>query len=147
MSKKNKKGIVYSTNPDFEYEYEDEEIEETLPPEKQKLRVELDRKKRKGKQVSLVTGFVGTEDDLKDLSKILKTKCGVGGSAKDGEIVIQGDHRKKIGDILTGLGYKCRVIWSQQISIKTRFIFDCIFQNLLRTNHLLCSITKPSFLT
>jgi len=110
MSKKNKKGIVYSTNPDFEYEYEDEEIEETLPPEKQKLRVELDRKKRKGKQVSLVTGFVGTEDDLKDLSKILKTKCGVGGSAKDGEIVIQGDHRKKIGDILTGLGYKCRVI-------------------------------------
>ncbi len=110
MGKKNRKGIVYSTNPDFEYEYESDEQQETLPPEQQKLRVELDRKKRKGKQVSLVTGFVGTEEDLKALAKTLKTKCGVGGSAKDGEIVIQGDHRQKIGQILSDLGYKCRVI-------------------------------------
>lgn len=110
MNKKKRKGTVYSTDPDFEYEYESEEQEETLPPEKQKLRVEIDRKRRKGKQVSLITGFIGTDDDLKDLAKTLKTKCGVGGSAKDGEIVIQGDMRKKIGEILTGLGYKCRVI-------------------------------------
>jgi len=110
MNKKNRKGTVYSTDPDFEYEYESAEEQETLPPEKQKLRVEIDKKRRKGKQVSLVTGFIGTEDDLKDLAKILKTKCGVGGSAKDGEIVIQGDMRKKIGEILKDLGYKCRVI-------------------------------------
>ena len=112
MSKnKNKRtGTVFSTNPDYNYDYDEQEEQETLDPEKQKLRIELDKKRRRGKQVSLITGFVGTEDDLKNLAKILKSKCGVGGSAKDGEIIIQGDHRKKIGDILAGLNYKVRVI-------------------------------------
>ena len=109
-NKNKRKGIVFSTNPDYDYDYDDQEEQETLDPEKQKLRVELDKKRRRGKQVSLITGFVGAEDDLKDLAKILKSKCGVGGSTKDGEIIIQGDHRKKIGDILTGLKYKVRVI-------------------------------------
>ena len=112
MSKnKNKRtGTVFSTDPDYDYDYDEQEEQETLPPEKQKLRVELDKKRRRGKQVSLITGFIGAEDDLKDLAKILKSKCGVGGSAKDGEIIIQGDHRKKIGDILADLNYKVRVI-------------------------------------
>ena len=111
MSKNKKRtGVVFSTNPDYDYNYDEEESVETLPPNKQKLRVELDTKKRKGKKVSLITGFVGSEDDLKDLGKLLKTKCGVGGSAKDGEIVIQGDMRKKIQGILEGLDYKVRVI-------------------------------------
>lgn len=110
MSKsKNKIGVVYSTNPDFQYEYEGEEQEqETLAPEKQKLVVRIDRKQRGGKQATLVTGFVGTEDDLQDLGKKLKTKCGVGGSAKDGEILIQGDFRDKIVELLTGMGYNTK---------------------------------------
>lgn len=110
MSKsKNKIGVVYSTNPDFQYEYEGEEQEqETLAPEKQKLVVRIDRKQRVGKQATLVTGFVGTEDDLQDLGKKLKTKCGVGGSAKDGEILIQGDFRDKIVELLTGMGYNAK---------------------------------------
>lgn len=109
MSKKNKKdrrGIVFSTDPDFEYNYDDSNEEETMEPDKQNLRVLIDRKKRKGKEVTLVTGFVGTEDDLKDLGKFLKTKCGVGGSAKDGEIIVQGNHRDKVVDLLIGKGYK-----------------------------------------
>lgn len=108
--KKNKRdnfGFVFSTDPDFEYDYQEEEVE-TLPPQQQQLKVWIDRKKRKGKEVTLVTGFVGTPDDLKDLAKILKTKCGVGGSAKDGEILIQGNHRDKVVDILTGLNYKAK---------------------------------------
>lgn len=109
MSKKNKNkrsGIVFSTNPDFEYSYDDDfdEVEEA-PAAQQKLRVFLDRKKRKGKDVSLITGYAGPEDKLKELGKILKTKCGVGGSVKDGEILIQGNHRDKIVEILKGLGY------------------------------------------
>lgn len=109
MAKKNKVGVVYSTNPDFQYEYEDEDpVVETLLPSRQKLIVGIDRKQRGGKQATLVTGFIGTEDDLADLGKILKTKCGVGGSAKYGEIIIQGDFRDKIVELLTQLGYKAK---------------------------------------
>ncbi|MCR4828932.1 MAG: translation initiation factor [Bacteroidales bacterium] len=108
---KNKVGVVYSTNPDFQYQYEDDELQvATLPPQQQKLRVSLDRKQRGGKQVTLVSGFVGTDDDLADLGKMLKTKCGVGGNAKDGEILIQGDHREKVVALLTALGYKAKQV-------------------------------------
>ncbi|MFT5617203.1 MAG: translation initiation factor 1 [Arenicella sp.] len=106
---KDRLGVVFSTNPEFNYENEEEEVEETLPPEKQKLKVSIDRKRRKGKTVTLVEDFVGTEDDLKDLAKMLKTKCGVGGSAKEGEIVIQGDFKQKIADLLKSEGYKVRI--------------------------------------
>ncbi|MGL5013127.1 MAG: translation initiation factor [Bacteroidales bacterium] len=103
---KSRLNVVYSTNPDFSYESEDDQEEvETLPVEKQNLRVYLDRSHRKGKTVSLIKGFEGTEDDLKELAKLLKTKCGVGGSVKDGEIIIQGDFRVKIVEILKSEGY------------------------------------------
>ena len=98
-------GVVYSTNPDFSYETEAENEEMTLPPRQQKLYVSLDRKNRKGKSVTLVTGFVGQEDDLKELGKLLKTRCGVGGSAKNGEIFIQGDFRERVIEILKTEGY------------------------------------------
>lgn len=97
--------IVYSTNPDYHYNKESEEISETLPKEKQLLRISLDKHNRNGKSVTLITGFSGNEEDLKELGKLLKTKCGVGGSAKDGEIIIQGDHREKVLDILQKEGY------------------------------------------
>ena len=103
--KKNRQGVVFSTNSDFEYNFEQEESPETLPADKQILRVQLDRKNRGGKEVTLLTGFVGTDEDLQSLGKLLKTKCGVGGSAKDGEIIIQGDHRDKVLDILIKQGY------------------------------------------
>ncbi len=106
MSKKDREGVVYSTNPDFKYQSAfDDLLVETLPKEKQKLVVRIDRRQRGGKQVTLVAGFVGTDDDLQALAKLLKNKCGVGGSAKDGEILIQGDFRQKIVDILTAEGY------------------------------------------
>ena len=110
MSKnKNRIGVVYSTNPDFEYQYEDEQEEQvTLPPQQQKLHVTLDRKQRGGKQVTLVSGFIGSETDLAALGKMLKTKCGVGGNTKDGEILIQGDHREKVVALLTDAGYKVK---------------------------------------
>ena len=96
---------MYSTNPDYHYETENEEEESTLMPSQQKLRVQLDRKNRGGKVVTLVTGFIGTEDDLKELGKLLKSKCGVGGSAKDGEIIVQGDFKQKVVDLLKKEGY------------------------------------------
>jgi translation initiation factor 1 len=105
---KERLGMVYSTNSDFEYRYEENEPVETLAPQQQKLYVQLDRKQRKGKSVTLITGFVGSADDLKELAKILKTKCGVGGSAKDGEILIQGNFCNKVIEILGGMGYKVK---------------------------------------
>lgn len=110
MSKKNKdfQGIVYSTNPDFRYLSDDSEITETLEPNMQDLRVQLDRKQRAGKAVTLVTGFIGKQSDLELLGKKLKQKCGVGGSAKDGQIIIQGDLREKIYSLLLLEGYKVK---------------------------------------
>lgn len=105
---KQRLGMVYSTNPDFEYSTTEEQEATTLPPAQQNLRVRLDRKQRGGKTVTLVKGFVGTESDLSELGRMLKNKCGVGGSAKDGEIIIQGDHRDRVVELLTAAGYKCK---------------------------------------
>jgi translation initiation factor 1 len=102
---KDRLNVVYSTNPDFKYETAKEEEETTLPPQQQKLRVSLDRKNRGGKTVTLVTGFVGSEEDLKSLGKLLKSSCGVGGTAKDGEIIIQGDFKQRVLDLLITKGY------------------------------------------
>jgi len=107
MSKKNRGGMVYSTNPDFEPE-EFNEQEDTLASKQQDLRIHLDRKQRKGKAVTLITGFVGNSNDLNELGRTLKSKCGVGGTSKNGEILIQGDHRDKVLDLLTGMGYKAK---------------------------------------
>ncbi|MDL2241364.1 translation initiation factor [Bacteroidales bacterium OttesenSCG-928-L03] len=108
---KDRLNVVYSTNPDFQYDRGDEPKEETLPNEKQALRISLDKRNRGGKQVTLITGFVGSEEDLITLGKLLKTKCGVGGSAKDGEIIIQGDFRQKVLDLLKKESYlKARII-------------------------------------
>lgn len=110
MSKKNKglQGVVYSTDPDFGYISDDFEIQETPEPRLQDLRVQLDRKQRGGKAVTLVTGFVGKQGDLELLAKKLKQKCGVGGSAKDGEIIVQGDFREKVLALLLAEGYKAK---------------------------------------
>jgi len=93
---KERLGMVYSTNKDFQFEKSNDSECETLPPEKQNLRVQLSTKQRKGKTVTLITGFMGKTDDLQSLEKELKTKCATGGSSKDGEIIIQGDFREKI---------------------------------------------------
>ena len=105
---KNRTGVVYSTNPDFAYADNQPVPVATLPPAQQQLRVQLDKKQRGGKQVTLVTGFVGAEADLQALGKLLKTRCGVGGSAKDGEIVVQGDLRDKVLELLLKAGYKAK---------------------------------------
>ena len=102
---KERLNVVYSTNPDYSYEMEDEEAQITPAASQQKLRVQLDRKNRGGKVVTLVTGFVGTENDLKELGKLLKSKCGVGGSAKDGEIIVQGDFKQKVLELLKKVVY------------------------------------------
>lgn len=107
MAKK-KKNIVYSTNPNFNYEFDEEQEEQTLPAQQQDLRVQLDKRNRKGKAVTLITGFIGSDEDLNELGKVLKSSCGVGGSAKDGEILIQGDHRDKVLEILQKKGYKAK---------------------------------------
>ncbi len=98
--------IVFSTNPDFKYD--EEESIETLPPNQQNLRVMRETKHRGGKTATVITGFQGSDDDLETLAKMLKTKCGVGGSAKDGEIIIQGDVRAKVLDLLLKAGYKAK---------------------------------------
>ena len=105
---KKRLGVVFSTNPDFTYEQDAEQEEETLEPAKQSLIVSIDRKGRGGKQVTLVSGFVGTSDNLADLGRTLKVKCGVGGSAKDGEITIQGDFRDRVVALLKDMGYKAK---------------------------------------
>jgi translation initiation factor 1 len=105
---KERLGVVFSTNPDFSYQNNKKDESGTLPPNRQDLRVTLDKKQRAGKSVTLITGFIGKEDDLKELGKLLKTKCGVGGTVKDGEILIQGDFRAKILDILKKGGYKAK---------------------------------------
>jgi len=108
MSKKNNpdtRGFVYSTNPDFKFESEPD-ASETLPPDQQKLKVKLDTKNRAGKAVTLIEGFIGKEEDLQQLGKKVKTFCGTGGSAKDGEIIIQGDQRDKVVQWLGKNGYK-----------------------------------------
>lgn len=108
---KDRLNVVFSTNPDFEYSHEDEIEDETLEPAKQMLRIELDKRNRKGKSVTLITGFVGTNEDLQTLEKLLKVKCGVGGSSRDGEILLQGDFRKKVLELLQKEGYaKARII-------------------------------------
>jgi translation initiation factor 1 len=107
---KNRIGVVYSTSDEFEYSEDGTQEEETLAVADQRLRVGLDKKNRGGKQVTLVTEFVGTSDDLKELGKLVKTKCGVGGNTKDGEIIIQGDMRQKVVQILEKEGYKVKLI-------------------------------------
>lgn len=105
---KKRLGVVFSTNPDFAYQ-EDTQTEEATPaPSSQNLIVSIDRKGRAGKQVTLVTGFIGTSEDLADLGRALKVKCGVGGSAKDGEITIQGDFRDRVVALLKDMGYKAK---------------------------------------
>lgn len=101
--------FVYSTNPDFNHW--DEQTDEVITPphENQKLYVSLDKKQRRGKKVTLITGYVGRNEDLKELGKVLKSKCGVGGSVKDNEIIIQGDFKEKVRDILVSMDYSCKI--------------------------------------
>ena len=108
MSKKNKpdnKGFVFSTDPNFRFDDEEREEQETLPPAQQNLRVKLETKHRAGKTVTMVDGFVGTEEDAEKLGKQLKNQCGTGGSVKDREIIVQGDHREKVLQFLLKNGY------------------------------------------
>lgn len=102
---KDRLNVVYSTNPDFGYEKDDDNEQVTIEKNKQNLRVSIDKKNRGGKVVTLITGFTGTDNDLKELGKLLKSKCGVGGSAKDGEIIVQGDFKTKVTELLIKEGY------------------------------------------
>jgi len=102
---KSRLGVVFSTNSDYNYQEEATEEVETLLPEKQRLIVSIDRKRRAGKQVTLVTGFIGTDSDLQELGRLVKSRCGTGGSVKDGEIIIQGDFRERVVTILQSMGY------------------------------------------
>ncbi len=102
---KDRLNIVYSTNPDFNYTTEENEEAETLPKNQQKLRVSIEKKGRGGKTVTLIRGFVGKEEDLKELGRTLKAKCGVGGSVKDGEVLVQGEFKQRITELLKEEGY------------------------------------------
>ena len=108
MAKKERLNVVYSTNPNFQYETETSNELETLTKQQQKLYVSIDRKLRGGKEVTLVEGFIGLEEDLKELGKTLKTKCGVGGSVKEGEIIIQGNFKEKVAELLIKEGYQVK---------------------------------------
>ena len=108
MGKKGRKNVVYSTNPDYEYEYDSEEEKETLEPAEQLLYVSIDRKARKGKEVTMIEGFIGASNDLNSLAKQLKSSCGVGGTVKDECILIQGNHRDKIMGLLDKYGYQTK---------------------------------------
>ena len=105
---KDRLNIVYSTDPDYQYHREKEEETSTLSPGEQQLRLSLDKRNRNGKSVTLVSGFVGTEEDLKKLAALLKTRCGCGGSAKEGSVIIQGDFREKLAAILRKEGYRIK---------------------------------------
>ena len=105
---KKRLGVVFSTNPDFAYTEQQEDVQQTLEPSRQKLVVSIDRRCRAGKQVTLVSGFVGSDEDLAELGRTLKVKCGVGGSAKNGEITIQGDFRDRVTSLLNEMGYKAK---------------------------------------
>ena len=105
IDRKKRVGVVFSTNPDYEYSDDSQEEADTLPKNQQKLRLNIERAGRGGKTVTLVKGFVGSDEDITSLCKLLKQKCGVGGSVKDGEIIIQGDHRQRLVEILKKEGY------------------------------------------
>lgn len=105
IDRKKRVGVVFSTNPDYEYSDDSQEEADTLPKNQQKLRLNIERAGRGGKTVTLVKGFVGSDEDINSLCKLLKQKCGVGGSVKDGEIIIQGDHRQRLVEILKKEGY------------------------------------------
>ena len=105
IDRKKRVGVVYSTNPDYEYSDDSQEETDTRPKNQQKLRLNMERAGRGGKTVTLIKGFVGSEEDITALCKLLKQKCGVGGSVKDGEIIIQGDHRQRLIEILKKEGY------------------------------------------
>jgi len=107
-NRKNREGVVYSTNPEYQYQHTQEREQNTLANQNQTLKVSLDKSGRAGKQVTLISGFIGKPDDLEQLAKRLKTKCGTGGSVKDGEILIQGDVREKVVAILTQEGFKTK---------------------------------------
>lgn len=105
---KSRLGVVFSTDPNFQYSEEQDVAEEQVAPQQQDLRVWLDRKHRGGKVATLVKGFRGSESELKELAKMLKSKCGVGGAVKDGEIIIQGDHRDKVIELLAKSGFRSK---------------------------------------
>lgn len=107
---KHRLGVVFSTNPDFEYDTDRPQEPATLAPSRQELRIWRDTKGRAGKVATVVRGFVGTEEDLQRLGRTLKKGCGVGGSVKDGEIIIQGDCRDRVAEILLREGYRCKKV-------------------------------------